>query len=72
MRISKLALAGLPRELGLRQDPIVHAESDAIYVELRVFSQSDPTDMVDFVVCLAKKSAEHFVRDLLVEIGKVT
>jgi hypothetical protein len=60
------------RLLGLRQDPIVRAESDAIYIELRVFSRNDPTDVADFEVCLAKKSAQQFAVDLTDAIEKIT
>ncbi len=64
-------LGALPRELGLRQDPKVRAEHDAIYIDLCVFSRKDPADTVDFEICLAKKSAQQFAADLLAAIEKM-
>lgn len=70
--MSKFNLAELPRELGMRQDPIVRVDSGAIYIDLYVFSRSDPTDIVDFRVLVPKKSAERLAHDLAAAIAEVT
>jgi hypothetical protein len=61
----KFNLAGLPRELRLKKSPIARAEGDAVYLWLDVFSVKDPTDTVEFEICLAAESAQQLAADLV-------
>lgn len=65
-------LAGLPRDLSLRISPKVRAEGDAVYLALGVFDVKDPTDLVDFQICLDKKDALQLSIDLRDEVGKTS